>query len=110
MDTNNNDYLVDENIITIFGLNKLSPEERVKHMSEIGEMLLEEIVLKGLALLNEKDQQEYDELLKQNPDPSRLLDLFFEKIPNFMEIIETEKSTFISQSKALLVEVKKQNV
>lgn len=110
MDINNNNYLTDENIMTIFGLDKLSPEEKDTYMSEIGDMLLEEIVLKGLALLNEKDQQEYDELLKQNPDPSRLLDLFFEKIPNFMEIIETEKSTFISQSKALLAEVKKQNV
>lgn len=106
MNTSNTEE-VKQNIITMFGIDKLPKEEQEKEMAEIGDMLFEEIILQAIPLLKAEDLIEYEKLLEEKMEPDELMDFFFDKVPNFMEIINQETKGFKEESEVILSKIKK---
>lgn len=81
---------ISENIIELFEIDKLPEERRAEMISKIGASIFQGVLLRVLPLLDEPDLAEYDRLIESGQSPEDLLDFFFEKVPNFMQIVVEE--------------------
>ncbi|KKP87522.1 MAG: hypothetical protein UR92_C0034G0018 [Candidatus Nomurabacteria bacterium GW2011_GWA2_35_80] len=53
-------------------------------------------------MLNEKDLAEYEKMMDNHVDADILLDFFFEKVPNFLQIVVEESENFRKESAEVL--------
>ncbi|MCX6747555.1 MAG: DUF5663 domain-containing protein [Candidatus Nomurabacteria bacterium] len=106
MDTKQTKEESQKNIIEMFGIDKLPKEEQEKELAEIGDMLFEEILIKTIPLLKEKDLKEYEKLIDSGVEPDELMNFFFDTVPNFAQIINQEAETFRKESEFVLKQVK----
>ncbi|MES2023442.1 MAG: DUF5663 domain-containing protein [Patescibacteria group bacterium] len=85
---------VRQNIIKLFDIDKLPEDKQEEMISEIGSLIFQSVLIRVLPLLEEKDLAEYEKLTDQKMDIEKLFDFFFEKIPNFLQIVTEESENF----------------
>ncbi|MFN4181526.1 MAG: hypothetical protein ACK4FA_02430 [Candidatus Paceibacteria bacterium] len=102
---NNNPKQNTESLINLFGLDSLPQDVLESQVSEIGQMIFEEVLQKVLPILSEEDLSAYEKLVEQETEPDELLNFFFEKIPNLGQIIEEEKNKFLSEANIVIGKV-----
>lgn len=95
-----------KNIIELFEIEKLPEEKQAETISQIGNIILQSVLIRVLPALNEEEASEYDKMIEKNVEPDVLLDFFFEKIPNFLEIITEETENFRKNSAEFLEQIK----
>ncbi len=84
---------LNKNIFEVFGIGEMSEGEQEEAIIGIGEVIFKSVLLRVLPILKEEELKEYEKLLEKNPEPDEVLEFFFEKIPNFLQVVaeETEK-------------------
>ena len=92
-------------LIDAFGLHTLPPEILAGQVSEIGQMIFEEMLQRALPMLSEADLVDYEKLVDRDTEPDELLNFFFQKIPNFQNLIEDEKSKFLQESQIVIEKI-----
>lgn len=81
-----------ENIIKELGLESLSEEKKMEIVLNIGRIIQQNVILRILdELKDERDKDEFDELLgKKGDDEQAILKFLQSKIPNLDEIVNEE--------------------
>ena len=81
---------LNKNIFETFGINEMPENEQEEAITNLGEVIFQSVLLRILPMLKEEELKQYQKLIDTNPEPDALLEFFFEKIPNFMQIVAEE--------------------
>ncbi|MDQ3075738.1 MAG: hypothetical protein M3Q34_01270 [bacterium] len=95
-----------DNIIELFGIDKLPEEQQEETIAQIGKIIFQAVLVRVLPLLEDEEMAEYDKLLESSPSPDELLSFFFDKVPGFLEIIAEESRNFQSEAESILNKIK----
>ncbi len=106
MDTKKVQEDLRNNIITTFGIDKMPEEKREEMVNRIGKIIFEAVLMRVLPMLTEEELNEYEKLLEKNVSPDQLMEFFFAKVPNFLEIISEESANFQKDASAFLAQAK----
>lgn len=88
-----------ENLIKELGLEKLPLEKQSQILLTAGRIIQQNVILRILDELKEKDKKEFDQLLKGKKDDEEAVVKFFRsKIPNFDKIVAEEIEKFQTSS------------
>jgi hypothetical protein len=75
-------------IIKEFGLEGLPPEEQKEMVEKFSDVVMQAVLVRGLAQLSEAQKDELDAALEKDPeDPNIILDYFMDKLPNFETMV-----------------------
>ena len=94
------------NIISLFGIDKLPGEKQEETIARIGKIIFQAALMRILPLLEEEDAEKYDKLVEGGTSPENLLDFFFEKVPSFLQIVAEESENFRKESAEVLEKIK----
>src|SRR3989338_6860803 len=106
MDTKQAQSEKKKNIIELFEIDKLPEEKQEEMINKIGTSIFQSVLVRVLPLLEEKDAEAYDKLLEESASPEDLLDFFFEKVPDFMQIVDEESENFRREAGEILAQIK----
>lgn len=91
-----------ENIITLFGIDKLPEGEQEKTINDIGSIIFQNVLIRILPMLSEEDLAKYEKLVEDKVGADELMDFFFETIPEFLQIVTEESENFRKESAEVL--------
>jgi len=81
---------LNKNIFETFGIDEMPEDKQEEAIVSIGEIIFQSVLLRVLPMLKDEELEQYQKLIEANPEPDAVLDFFFEKIPNFMQVIAEE--------------------
>jgi hypothetical protein len=93
--------ITDQDLSTLFGLDDLSPEEKVELLEEIGSVLFQSTTVRFIAEMDEHDVPAFEAFLATDADEHTLKRLI-ETYPRFGEILDEEVAAFRSDASAVL--------
>ncbi len=96
---------IKENIIEILGLDKLSQTEREDILLSIGSIIYQEVLMRVMETMSDKNKDEFEKLLDENSKPEEIFEFFRNKAPDFEKIIKEETEKFESNTSSLLNEI-----
>ena len=106
MDTKQAQKEIRENIITLFGIDKLPEDKQEETINRIGKIIFQNVLVRVLPVLEEGDLKEYEKLVENNVAPDVLMDFFFEKVPTFLQIVSEESENFRKDAGEFLNQIK----
>lgn len=77
-------------IIQEFELQNLTPDEQSDYVNQIGELVLQGVVIKSLAAIDTDHAAELDRLLDQGKQPHEIMHYLESTIPGFNDLIQDE--------------------
>jgi len=95
-----------ENIITMFGIHKLPEGEQEEAINRLGKIIFQNVLIRVLPLLEEKDLKKYENLIESNVEADELMNFFFETVPGFLQIVTEESESFRIESAKVLDSLK----
>lgn len=94
------------NIIEMFEIDKLPVEEQEDAINKISQTIFETVLMRVLPTLSEEDLAEYEKMIENNVSPDELMNFFFDKVENFMQIIAEESENFRKEAANILSKIK----
>jgi hypothetical protein len=85
---------INKNIIEILGINNLPKEIQEQALERLGSIVYQAIIVRALTLMEEKDQDKFQELLDQDSDPDTLFSYLNEKVGDIESIAYEEANNF----------------
>jgi len=76
-----------KNILTEFGLDKLSPEDQEIALKQLGDVIFQKVSLKVVELLPPTDLDEFNKILQVPEESEAALEFLKTKIPNFATVV-----------------------
>ena len=96
-----------DNLIKELGLDNLPSEKQMEILLDVGRIIQQNVVLRVLDELDEKDKSEFDKLLEEKTgDEEAILAFLRSKIKNLDEIVEEETAKFKKGSINLMENIK----
>ena len=96
-----------DNLIKELGLDNLPSEKQMEILLDVGRIIQQNVVLRVLDELDEKDKGEFDKLLEEKTgDEEAILAFLRSKIKNLDEIVEEETANFKKGSVDLMKNIK----
>ena len=96
-----------DNLIKELGLDNLPSEKQMEILLDVGRIIQQNVVLRVLDELDEKDKGEFDKLLEEKSgDEEAILAFLRSKIKNLDEIVEEETAKFKKGSVNLMENIK----
>ncbi|MCX6703048.1 MAG: DUF5663 domain-containing protein [Candidatus Wolfebacteria bacterium] len=93
------DESIKKNIIKDIGLERFSPEKQEEMLLMIGKLIFQGVIVRVMALLNDKDKDDFDNLLMKNIEDEEMVLKFLEsRIPNLDELVKEEIESFKKES------------
>ena len=107
MDTNNQGMQeIRNSIIKLFNIGNLPPEKQEETITRIGNIIFQAVLVRVLPSLSEENLAGYEKLVDGNPEPDVLFNFFFEKVPDFLQIVTEESENFRKESEEVLKNIK----
>lgn len=97
---------VRQNIIELFEIDKLPAEKQEETIDRIGKIIFQAVLLRVLPEMTEGDVKEYEKLIESNVGPDELMEFFFKKVPNFLQIVAEESENFRKEAGEILSQIK----
>jgi hypothetical protein len=93
---------IKKNIIDLFEIDKLPLEQQEEAINNISTTIFKAVLMRVLPTLKEADLAEYEKLIDANVSPDGLMEFFFDKVPDFLQIIAEESANFREESEKIL--------
>jgi hypothetical protein len=77
-------------IVAEFGLQSFSTEEQTQYVDQIGEIVLQGVLIKSLSILNEDQATVLDSMIDQEKSPEEIMQYLQSAIPGFTNLITDE--------------------
>lgn len=77
-------------IVTEFGLQSFSTEEQVQYVDQIGEIVLQGVLIKSLSMLDEDQAAMLDNMIDQEKSPEDIMNYLQTAIPGFTNLVTDE--------------------
>ena len=91
-----------ENIIRILGIDSLAKEKQQEAVERLSAIVYQNVMLRVLDILDEKQKDEFEKEIEKNPDPENLFSWLADRIQNVDKIIEEEAQKLREESKDIL--------
>ncbi len=95
-----------QNIIELFEIDKLPVEKQEETIDRIGKIIFQAVLVRVLPTLPEADLNEYEKMIEGGVAPDTLMDFFFAKVPNFLQIVAEESENFRKEAGEILSKIK----
>jgi len=96
---------IKENIMTMFEFHKLPEEEQMEATNTLGKIIFQMVLIRVLPLMEEDHVSQYEVLIDGDVAPDELMDFFFDKVPNFLQVVTEETNSFHRQAAEALKQV-----
>ena len=91
-------------LIAIFSIDKLPEAEQAAMIDRIGATVLESVLMRIMPTFSEADVKEYEQVVNQG-DADAIINFFFTKVPNFMELVIEEANKYHEQASDLMSQI-----
>ncbi|MFZ2072378.1 MAG: DUF5663 domain-containing protein [Minisyncoccia bacterium] len=96
---------IKENIIEILNLDKLLPEEREEIIIRIGSVIYQNVLMRIMETMPEKDQDEFEKILDNNGSPQEIFEFLKSKVKDFEKIIVEESEKFRNKTSNIMSQI-----
>jgi len=96
-----------ENLIKELGLESLPPERQMEIVLGIGRVIQQNVILRILDELPEKDKEDFDKFLKEERNEEEITKFLEKRIPNLDDIVNEEIEKFREESVDFLDKITK---
>lgn len=96
---------IQKNITNVLELEKLPLEERQEIILRVGALIYQNVLMRVMEIMTEKDQDEFEKLLDKNAGPEDIFAFLKEKINDFEKIIEEEAIKFKDKSSSIMDQI-----
>lgn len=93
---------IQQNIIGVLELDKLSPEERGETLVRVGALIYQNVLMRVMEMITEADQDEFEKLLDKNARPDEIFIFLKNKVPDFEKIIDEEALKFKNKASNIM--------
>lgn len=93
---------IKKNIVELFNIDKLPEDKQEEMVKQIGTLIFQSVLIRILPNLEEAELAEYERLIEGGASQEALLDFFFDKVPNFLEIVTEESENFRKDSEKVM--------
>lgn len=102
------DTILQKNIISDLGLDKLSEKEQEEALLGIGRIIFQAVLIRVMEELDESGKDEFEKILNEKPnDEEAILGFLQTKIPNLDVIVSDEVVKFKQESVDFMEVIKK---
>lgn len=81
-------------IVREFGLGAASPEMQDEMIAEIGGLIFQGALMRGMERVDEKDLDKFEQMFAQNKEPNEVFAFLNEHIQGFEELVAEEARNF----------------
>ncbi len=85
---------IKNNIANVLNIDNLPEADQEKILADIGSVIFQNVLMRVLEKMSEKDQNSFEKLLDQNGTPEEIFNFLNSKTKNLSEIIEEEATKF----------------
>ena len=96
---------IKDNIIKDLELNKLSPEEQEETLLRVGNIIYQNVLMRVLEVMPDKDQDEFEKILDGNGSAEEIFTFLKNKNPNFEQIIMEESKKFNNHASDIMSQI-----
>lgn len=79
-----------DTLITEFQLDHLTPDEQKTYIDQIGELILQGVLVKALSALDAQHVAELDRFIDEGKNPGEVMDYLHDIVPGLSELIKDE--------------------
>lgn len=79
-----------DTLVTEFQLDHLTPEEQNAYIDQIGELVLQGVIVKALSVLDAQHVTELDQFIDEGKNPGEVMDYLHEVVPGLSDLIKDE--------------------
>lgn len=103
MDTNEQNYTIDQIIEASFDFSEYSEEEKQKVIAETSSMIMEAALIRSLTDASEQVQQDFQSLIEGEPNEEQMASFISTNFPKFQETVIAEIDIFLNSDDAQAV-------
>jgi len=96
---------IQNNIKNVLDLGSLPPEEQEEIILRIGGIIYQNVLIRIMELMGEKDQDEFEELLDRNAAPEEIFSFLKSRVKDFEKIIEEEAIKFKDKASNIMDQI-----
>jgi len=85
---------IKNNIANVLNIDNLPEADQEKILADIGSVIFQNVLMRVLEKMSEKDQNSFEKLLDQNGTQEEIFNFLNSKTKNLSEIIEEEATKF----------------
>lgn len=106
MTTKNGAQEIKKTITEIFEIEKLPEDKQEEMLGRIGGIIFQSVLVRVLPFFSAEELAEYKKMMDEKADIETVFDYFFEKVPNFLQIVVEESENFRRESAEVLAQIK----
>jgi hypothetical protein len=96
---------IKNNISTILNIDNLPEAEKEKILGDIGSVIFQNVLMRALEDMPEKEQTDFENLLDKNAGPEEIFDFLNSKVKDFTKIIEEEALKFKDKASNIMSQI-----
>lgn len=96
---------INKNVVTILGIDKLPVDKQQETMEKLGSIVYQEVMLRVLDIMDEKEGEEFEKLLETNPTPEVMFGYLAEKVPELDTIVKEEAQKIADDANNIMSQV-----
>lgn len=79
-----------EMLVKEFHLETYSPEEQAQYIDQLGELVLQGVLVKAFSAISDEQADQMDQIMNQNASPEQMMAALQSMIPGFAELVKDE--------------------
>lgn len=96
---------IQKNIIEALELETLPKEEGEEILQRIGALIYQNVLMRAMETMSDKNQDEFEEILDKNAGPEEIFIFLKNKVSNFEKIIDEESEKFKNKATDIMDQV-----
>ena len=96
---------IEKNIIEILGLENLPREEAEEILIRAGTVIYENVLLRVMETMTEKDQDDFEKILDAEGKPEEIFSFLKERVKDFEKIVKEEAEKFKNKTSNIMDQI-----
>lgn len=96
---------IQKNIVSALELENLPLEERQEIILRVGALIYQNVLMRAMETMTEKDQDKFEKILDKNAGPEEIFAFLKDKTKDFEKIIEEEANKFKDKTSGIMSQI-----
>jgi len=96
---------IEKNIIEILDLDNLPKEEREEILIRIGAVIYQNVLMRAMKTMTEKDQDDFEKILDSEGNPEEIFNFLKNRVKDFEKIIIEEAEKFKNKTSNIMDQI-----
>ncbi len=79
-----------ETLVQEFNLQAYSPQEQAQYIDQLGELVLQGVLLKAFSAISDEQADQMEKSMEQGMEPEQMMSMLQSMIPGFAELVRDE--------------------